>query len=255
MIAVGCGSSPSTALRIDLTRGVFGSRSYTLRCSPTGGTVSNAAALCTAIKTDTSLTLSHPGGDHSCPYGPPLVRVTGRRSGRRVDAQFSVCRFGQERSAARWIESVGYGPLWVTAASTSAARCRRRGSPQCSSRDHAHLPVGNRHRCSYVASGDPTRGDLQSPRLLRVSRHRPDPLESGRIPALNRDPPMSRRLQPAVRPGQTMPTGLHGERASRRATRCAREPRRSLRRPIEQHGLADYEVPGVQLERRLRWLA
>jgi hypothetical protein len=125
VIATGCGgSSSSTALRIDLTYGAFGSRSYVLRCSPAAGTFPDAAAVCDAVKADKSLFVSHPGADHSCPYGPPLVRVTGRSRGQKVDAQFSVCTTGQERSAFRWIELGGYGPLWVMQPSgqTSGAR-------------------------------------------------------------------------------------------------------------------------------------
>jgi hypothetical protein len=118
VIATGCGgSSSSTALRIDLTYGAFGSRSYVLRCSPAAGTVSKPSAVCAAIKTDKTLLVSHPGADHSCPYGPPRVHVIGRSGGQTVDAQFSVCTAGQEHSAARWNQLVGYGPLWVQTSS------------------------------------------------------------------------------------------------------------------------------------------
>jgi hypothetical protein len=106
-------SASSTQLRIDLTGGAFGPRSYTLRCLPTGGTFPRAEAACSAIASDEGLLVSHPGREHSCPFGPPRVHVTGRSDGRKVDARFSVCTSGQEGQAARWIEFADYGPWWI----------------------------------------------------------------------------------------------------------------------------------------------
>jgi hypothetical protein len=111
--ACGSGSSASTDLTIRLSRGEDGNRTYSLHCPAADGSAPRPEAACAAIAKDASLLTSHPGVGHSCPYGPPLVDVDGASHGRKVSAQFSVCVTGQERSAVRWIELLGYGPLWV----------------------------------------------------------------------------------------------------------------------------------------------
>jgi hypothetical protein len=85
----GCGSSgASTRPRIDLTGGALGARGYTLRCSPSGGTLAHAGAACNAVKASKPLLASRPGRDHSCPGGTPVEHVGGTSAGARGGRSF-----------------------------------------------------------------------------------------------------------------------------------------------------------------------
>jgi hypothetical protein len=121
--AAGCGGGHprSVSLTIRLVQGGFGPRSYTLSCLPPGGTAPGPAKICAAIRQRPSLLIAHRGAGHSCPYGPPVVVVSGSWAGRRVGAGFSVCTSGQENQAARWIQLLHYGPVRVLRAAKAKA--------------------------------------------------------------------------------------------------------------------------------------
>ena len=121
--AAGCGGghSRSSSLTIRLVHGGFGPRSYTLSCRPPGGTAPGPVKICAAIKQQPSLLIAHRGVGHSCPYGPPLVVISGSWASRRIGVAFSVCTSGQENQAAKWIQLLQYGPVRVLQAPTAKA--------------------------------------------------------------------------------------------------------------------------------------
>jgi hypothetical protein len=116
---IGCGARNDhpSSLTVSLVHGAAGPRSYMLRCSPPRGTAPDPQGICAAIKHEPALLTSHPGMDHSCPYGPPAVVLASTWSGRPIHARFSVCTSGQEQGAATWIQLLRYGPVHVLHAS------------------------------------------------------------------------------------------------------------------------------------------
>lgn len=72
------------------------------------------------MKSNGALLVSHPGEDHSCPAGAPLVHVSGTSGGHKVNAHFSVCTTGQEGSTGQWAELARYGPVWIMQSSGKA---------------------------------------------------------------------------------------------------------------------------------------
>jgi hypothetical protein len=133
-VLAACGGSheQTSPLTVRLVQGDSGPRSYTLGCSPPSGTASDPERICAAIEHEPGLLTSHPGADHSCPYGPPAVVLAGTWSGHPIHARFSVCTSGQEQAVATWIQLLHYGPVHVLHASRPRA-----GQPKLILRQHA----------------------------------------------------------------------------------------------------------------------
>jgi hypothetical protein len=97
----GNGNGPGS-VRVVESGSWLGSVGFELRCDPTGGTVPDPARICAAIRSDPALLYSFPGPDHTCPFGPPAISLTGSWDHKRLRSSFSVCTGGQEQEAGDW---------------------------------------------------------------------------------------------------------------------------------------------------------
>lgn len=102
--AAGCGGAmPAASLRITYSDLMdFGPVTYALRCSPATGTAPDPKAICAAIAARSTLVLSGPGRDQSCPP-TPSVDVQGTYGGKPVSVSFSKCFAGQDDLISRWL--------------------------------------------------------------------------------------------------------------------------------------------------------
>jgi hypothetical protein len=89
-------------LTITVRGSEFGDRSYTLRCDPAEGTVSNPSAACATLREHPDVLQAHPGQDHSCPPSTPTYEIGGTFQGAAVAASFSACVTGQDDGLAIW---------------------------------------------------------------------------------------------------------------------------------------------------------
>jgi len=116
--AAGCGGhSNATRLKIEVTN-ASGTRAYSLRCAPPGGTAPQPAAICAQLRREPDMLVGGPAIEHSCPPAagsPEGFRVSGRYRGYPVDASFSSTECGwvpgQRGAYVTWYISMrGAGP-------------------------------------------------------------------------------------------------------------------------------------------------
>jgi len=116
--AAGCGGhSNATRLKIEVTN-ASGTRAYSLRCAPPGGTAPRPAAICAQLRREPDMLVGGPAIEHSCPPAagsPEGFRVSGRYRGYPVDASFSSTECGwvpgQRGAYVTWYISMrGAGP-------------------------------------------------------------------------------------------------------------------------------------------------
>lgn len=96
VLAAGCGSGGSSALRTQLTltalNPIVGMAVFHLDCSPAGGDVANPAAACAALANDPQLvTAPQP---YTCLGGPTSwfdMTISGRLAGTPVHQKFATC--------------------------------------------------------------------------------------------------------------------------------------------------------------------
>ncbi len=79
---------PAAELRVELQNATFGTQTYTLTCSPAGGTMPNPPAVCSAIAAELAL-LVNPGELPLACTEATAVHVSGTYNDTPVDAEFT----------------------------------------------------------------------------------------------------------------------------------------------------------------------
>jgi hypothetical protein len=194
LVAAGCGSSPpSTKLRIEIGN-ASSAGVYRLTCSPAGGTVRQARAICQALARNPSLLVGGGGLDHSCPASDVAVyRVSGSYRGHRVDATFGNQSCG-------WVPGQGDGYAEWASLLTNPGRglAEREFAPVSLT-----APQQARRHERYVRRGNLSRA------AQRLSRRRQARLVAGTLRLVAGTPPdaLARRVLALRLEAGSLPNG------------------------------------------------